>query len=248
VLFVGTSGWQYKDWARRFYPPGTPTLLGYYAGRFRTVEINASFYRLPERAVFEKWARETPEDFVFAVKASRFLTHLKKLKDPEEPVRRLMERCSGLGTKLGVLLVQLPGNFRRHDERLEAALQAFPADVRVAVEFRHDSWFADDIKRLLERHGAALCIADRRGELVSPLWRTADWAYVRLHQGELSPLPCYVTDTLKARARMLADVWGLQSDQFVYFNNDTGGCALDDAKRFAEEALKIGLAPTRTGQ
>jgi uncharacterized protein YecE (DUF72 family) len=246
VLFIGTSGWQYKDWARKFYPKATRGLLTYYAERFRTVEINASFYRLPSRQVFEKWARETPDDFVFAVKASRFLTHFKKLKDPEEPVSRLIESCSGLGAKLGVILVQLPGNFTRNDARLQATLEAFPNDVRVAVEFRNETWFAPEIEQLLKRYGAALCVADRRGELVSPVWRTTTWWYLRLHQGEGTPLPCYRSETLKARARLLAEARDDGSDQFIYFNNDTGGCALDDAITFAREATALGMSATRT--
>lgn len=244
-VYVGTSGWQYKDWARTFYPPGTSPLLTYYSERFRTVEINATFYRLPEKPVFEKWERESPPDFLFAVKASRFLTHMKKLKDPEEPVNRLLERCSGLGLKLAVVLVQLPGNFLRNDERLEAALAAFPKRLRVAVEFRHESWFVDDVKKILTRHRAALCLADRRGRLLTPVWQTSDWGYLRMHQGERRPLPCYSPSTLTERAQMLGDLWNPDRDVFVYFNNDTGGCAIRDALAFARADEEVGLAPTR---
>jgi len=245
-VYVGTSGWQYKDWAKTFYPPGTAPLLTYYSERFRTVEINATFYRLPERPVFEKWESEAPADFLFAVKASRFLTHMKKLKDPEEPVARLLERCSGLQGKLAVILVQLPGNFPRNDERLETTLAAFPKKIRIAVEFRHDSWFVDEVKELLTRYQAALCLADRGGRLLTPPWRTCDWGYLRMHQGEQRPLPCYDAPTLSERARMLAGLWGRQQDIFVYFNNDTGGCAIRDAVTFARAAEEAGLSPTRT--
>jgi len=243
-VYVGTSGWQYKDWATTFYPPRTASLLQYYSARFRTVEVNATFYRLPEKPVFEKWASEAPKDFLFAVKASRFLTHMKKLRDPEEPVTRLLERCSVLRRKLAVILVQLPASFPRNEERLEATLAAFPKRVRVAVELRHESWFVDEIKKLLTRYGAALCLADRSGRLLTPPWRTCDWGYLRMHQGEQRPLPCYDASTLTERARMLAELWNRQ-DLFVYFNNDTGGCAIRDAVTFARAAEEAGLSPTR---
>ncbi len=244
-VYVGTSGWQYKDWTKTFYPPGAVPLLTYYSARFRTVEVNATFYRLPEKPVFEKWEREAPADFLFAVKASRFLTHMKKLKEPEEPVGRLLERCSALDGKLAVILVQLPANFPLNEERLEATLAAFPKAVRVAVEFRHESWFVEEIKNLLTRYGAALCLADRVGRLLTPPWRTCDWGYLRMHQGEQRPLPCYDASTLAERARMLSVMWRPDQDVFVYFNNDTGGCAIRDAVAFAGAAEKAGLSPTR---
>lgn len=244
-VYVGTSGWQYKDWAKAFYPPGTPSLLEYYSTRFRTVEINATFYRLPEKPVFEKWEREAPPDFLFAVKASRFLTHMKKLKEPEEPVARLLERASALQTKMAVILVQLPGNFGRNEERLEATLAAFPKHLRIAVEFRHESWFVDEVRDLLTNYGAALCLADRAGRVLTPLWKTCDWGYLRMHQGEQRPLPCYEASTLAERARMLASLWEPRQDVFVYFNNDTGGCAIRDAVAFARVAEEAGLSPTR---
>lgn len=242
---IGTSGWQYKDWAKAFYPPGEKQLLIYYSQHFRTVEVNASFYRLPETSVFAKWENETPSDFIFAVKASRFLTHMKKLKDPVEPVERLMERTSGLKDKLAVILVQLPASFPRRDERLEAALAAFPRDTRIAVEFRHESWFVEEVKAILIRYGAALCLADRGGRLVTPTWQTAGWGYLRLHQGEQRPLPCYETTTLTERATMLKQIWGGDADTYVYFNNDTGGCAIRDAVLFHKVAEAAGLEPSR---
>ncbi|HXK59714.1 MAG TPA: DUF72 domain-containing protein [Acidobacteriota bacterium] len=240
-VHVGTSGWQYKDWAKDFYPPGTSNLLSFYSTKFRTVEINATFYRLPERSVFEKWAQETPDHFLFAVKASRFLTHMKKLKDPKEPVERLMERCSGLGSKLAVILVQLPGSFARNDERLVQTLSAFPGDVKVAVEFRHESWYDEQVRRLLARHDAALCLADRLGRLLTPAWRTSNWGYLRMHQGEGRPLPCYKIATLEDRAKLASQLWHRDEDVFVYFNNDTGGCAIRDAAAFASLTIREGM-------
>ena len=185
---IGTSGWQYRDWRGTFYPPSVAQArwLETYADGFATVESNNAFYRLPERHVFEAWAERTPDDFMMAVKMSRFLTHLRRLRDPAEPVQRFLDRARGLGRKFGPVLIQLPPQLRADPDRLAATLERFPRDVRVAVEFRHDSWFTDETRTLLERHGAALCLADRLGVL-TPMWRTADWTYLRFHEGRATP-------------------------------------------------------------
>ena len=140
MVFVGTSGWQYPHWRRLFYPEKVPqhTWLEYYSRRFQTVEVNNTFYNLPEAEVFAEWKRQTPPDFVFALKMSRFLTHLKRLRDPEDPVRRFMTRARRLGRKRGPILVQLPPSLKADPGRLDAALAAFPRSARVAVEFRHE--------------------------------------------------------------------------------------------------------------
>ncbi|MDQ6741669.1 MAG: DUF72 domain-containing protein, partial [Candidatus Dormibacteraeota bacterium] len=158
MLYVGTSGWQYRHWKLTFYPKEVRQRewLRYFAERFETVELNNSFYHLPEASSFERWREETPDGFVVAVKMSRYLTHLKRLKDPEEPVALFMERASHLRPKLGPVLVQLPPRMKADPERLEAALDAFPQGVRVAVEFRDDSWFDHTTRRVLEERGAAL--------------------------------------------------------------------------------------------
>ncbi len=244
--FVGTSGWQYKHWRRRFYPAGLATdrWLERYAESFATVELNNSFYRLPPRATFVEWARRTPEDFLFAVKASRYLTHVRRLRDPEPAVERLMEAASGLGPKLAVILLQLPPSLTCQPERLEETLAAFPAGVRVAVELRHRSWFTEDVRDLLARHRAALCLADSRYRR-TPLWRTADWTYLRLHQGRSAPAPCYGVAAIDGWVRRLADGWPEPSDRFVYFNNDWRGCAVRDAAVAVRRLEAKGLAPTR---
>ena len=191
-LHVGTSGWQYDWWRDAFYPKATPKRrwLGHYACRFATVEVNNAFYRLPERATFERWAAGTPDDFTFALKASRFLTHVKRLADPAEPVARMLDRARGLGQKLGPVLLQLPPQLAIALDRLDDALAQFPADQRVAVEFRHPSWFVDECRAVLEDRRVALCLVDRRGPR-PPIWRTADWGYVRFHEGKGRPSPCY---------------------------------------------------------
>lgn len=258
TLLVGTSGWQYRDWRGVLYPPGVPqrSWLDVYAGQFPTVEVNNAFYRLPERSVFERWCEHTPDGFVVAVKVSRYLTHIKRLADPAEPVARLVDRAAGLGERLGPYLLQLPPTLRADPDRLDACLRAFPSDARVAVEPRHDSWWTDEVRRILERRGAALCWADRLGRPISPLWRTADWGYVRLHEGTASPRPSYGRSALGTWLERIEDAWPQAApsarsggaaatdtaDVFVYFNNDPGGAAVRNARTLVRMARNRGLA------
>jgi len=245
-VFVGTSGWQYADWKGRLYPIGLAQAkwLEHYSQRFETVEVNNAFYRLPDTEIFERWAAATPPDFIFAVKASRYLTHVRRLNEPREPVHRLMERARHLGSKLGPILLQLPPNLRVDVGLLRVTLEAFPVGTRVAVEPRHGSWHRDQIFDLLREFGASFCLTDKAGER-SPLQRTADWGYLRLHEGRASPQPCYGRAALAGWAGRLADMWGAENDVFVYFNNDHGGCAVRDAHRFALALDKVGLVATR---
>jgi uncharacterized protein YecE (DUF72 family) len=246
VLCVGTSGWQYAHWRRVFYPAKLPQSrwLPFFAERFQTVEVNNTFYNLPEKSVFEQWSANTPDDFVFALKMSRYLTHMKRLHDPIEPVRRFMERAEALGTKLGPVLLQLPPRFRADAQLLDEALGVFGPSVRVAVEFRDESWFTSEIQAVLERHRAALCIADspRRRQ---PLWRTAEWGFVRLHEGDGRDAPGYEREALERWASRVAATWDAGADVFAYFNNDAAGYAIRDAILFAELARAAGLSPTR---
>jgi len=229
IVFVGTSGWQYADWRGRLYPAGVPQRrwLEVYAAQFDTVEVNNAFYRLPERAVFESWRDRTPPGFVVAVKASRYLTHIKRLRDPAEPVARLMSVATGLGDKLGPVLLQLPPTLKSDPDLLDACLACFPAGVRVAVEPRHDSWWTDDVRRVLENRAAALVWADRRSRPVTPLWQTTGWGYLRLHEGAARPWPSYGDTALRSWAARLSGF----DEAYAYFNNDQRGAAPRDARR-----------------
>lgn len=245
-VHVGTSGWQYADWRGRFYPVGLAQArwLEHYSEFFETVEVNNAFYRLPEVSVLDRWAAVSRSDFIFSVKASRYLTHVRRLKEPREPVQRLMKRVEHLGSKLGPILLQLPPNLRIDVSALRETLEAFPARSLVAVESRHESWHCDQVFDLLREFGASLCLTDKAGKR-SPLQRTTDWGYVRFHEGRANPPPCYGRAALSAWATRLADMWSADDDIFVYFNNDHGGCAVRDAHRFALALEKVGLVATR---
>jgi uncharacterized protein YecE (DUF72 family) len=231
-LLIGTSGWVYKHWKDVFYPPKLPgdQQLPFYAERFPTVEINFSFYRLPERSVFEGWRRRTPERFVFAVKGSRYLTHIKRLKDPDEPLERLMQNAGGLEEKLGPILFQFPPNWRFDRERMDQFLKALRPyrKHRFAFEFRHKSWLTADLYELLKHDNAALCLP------VSPtavldVQLTADWTYVRMHRGRRGA--GYSGQELAAWARRIRLFVEQGVDTYVYFNNDPDGHAVRDAER-----------------
>lgn len=242
-MLVGTSGWQYRDWRGAFYPQDLAQRewLGFYAGRFPVVEINNSFYRLPSNERFATWASGAPEDFVFCPKISRFLSHMKKLSDPEEPVERFTSAAKGLGTKLGPVLLQLPGNFSARPERLDRALGLLTRHLPLTVELRHPSWFSDEVRAILERHGVPLCWTDRLGRPQGPLWRTADWGYVRLHEGAAKPRPHYGDTALRSWADRILDGFGPDPEVYVFFNNDPHTCAPRDAGRFAELSSRAGL-------
>jgi uncharacterized protein YecE (DUF72 family) len=264
-VYVGTSGWQYRDWRGVLYPPGVAqgSWLEYYAGHFGTVENNGSFYRLPSRETFASWRDRTPDGFVMAVKASRYLTHIKRLRDPAEPVERLLRAATALGDRLGPVLVQLPPNLRADAAALDDCLREFsrfgadadlrPAGtgelparsdtagrIRVAVELRHSSWWTEEVRQLLARHDAALCWADRRGRPVTPLWRTADWGYLRFHESAARPWPRYGERALRSWVRRAADAWPDDADVFVYFNNDQHGAAVQDAAAYASITGRAG--------
>lgn len=250
TLRIGTSGWQYAHWRERLYPRGLPMGRWFdrYVEAFDTVELNVTFYRQPRPSVFEGWARRSPEGFLFAVKASRFLTHIKRLREPRDSVERLLDGARRLGPHLGPVLLQLPPNLEVEPGRLEETLAAFPADVRVAVEPRHDSWFSPEVRDILRRRGAALCWADRRGPRtpVDREWATAPWGYVRFHAGHASPRGCYGEVALGRWLERVRTAWLDDSAEvFLYWNNDHRGCAPRDAARFAELARREGLVPGR---
>jgi uncharacterized protein YecE (DUF72 family) len=242
-VWLGTSGWQYRDWRGRFYPHTLPQAqwLEHYATSFRTVEVNNSFYRLPAAETFASWRRRTPDDFVFVVKASRYLSHVKRLADPEASVDLFVERAKGLGDKLGPTLLQLPPTLRIERDRLARALDRFTHHrVRVAVEFRHDSWFADEVFELLRDHDAALVLADRRNHR-SPQVRTATWTFVRLHEGSATPWPRYGDAALASWSDRLDG----DGEAWVFFNNDPGCWAVENARTFGRYAQRAGRDVTR---
>jgi uncharacterized protein YecE (DUF72 family) len=247
-VLVGTSGWQYKDWRGRFYPSDMPQRLWleHFTRHWQTVELNNSFYRLPAREVFEAWRERTPPDVVITVKASRFLSHIKRLREPQEPVARLMDRAAGLGDKLGPVLLQLPPDLQVEAGRLEETLACFPTGTRVVVEPRHASWWGPELRELLTRHGAALCWADRGSEPVAPPWRTAGWGYLRLHAGGGEPDVWPYDERVLARwADLLCETWSDDEDVFAYTNNDPGGAALRDGVTLARLLRERGRTVTR---
>jgi len=218
--------------------------LEFYADRFAVVEVNNTFYRLPNPDTFATWSERTPADFTFVVKASRYITHVRRLQQPAEPVQRLLDHARGLGKKLGPVLLQLPPNLRAEPGRLDDTLARFPASVRVAVEPRHESWFTDDVFDLLARRDAALCLTDRAGRR-GRVERTAGWTFLRFHEGTATPRPCYGERALASWVDRLAELWADPADAYVFFNNDHRACALRDAARFAHLARRGGLHPTR---
>lgn len=246
-VLVGTSGWQYKDWRGVLYPPRLPQArwLQHYVRCFGTVELNNAFYRLPSQQTFAGWRERVPDDFVMAVKASRFLTHIRRLREPAEPVERLLTAAEGLGERLGPVLLQLPPTMRASAELLDGCLARFPKSVRVAVEPRHDSWWTDEIRDVLTNHDAALVWADRGSRPITPLWRTAGWGYVRLHAGAAQPWPKYGRTALRSWAERI-EAWPDQADVFAYFNNDPGGAAVRDAVTFAGLVAARGRSVTRS--
>lgn len=233
---VGCSGWNYKSWKGRFYPDGLPVSewLRYYAGEFDTVEVNNTFYRLPESSTFAAWRRQTPAPFLMTVKASRFLTHMKRLRDPEEPLDRLFSRTEALGSRLGPVLYQLPGNFIRDLDRLDAFLARLPRTrggrrVRHVMEFRHPSWYVDDTFQLLERRRVALCLHDKHGsQIAGPL--VGPFVYVRFHGTSGRYHGSYSDASLDRWAGVLAEQYQDGRPAFAYFNNDPDAVATYNAR------------------
>ncbi len=229
-LRIGCSGWNYAHWRNGvFYPPrlAAREWLGFYAEQFDTVELNTSFYRLPRRASAERWAEETPDGFVFAVKVSRYITHVKRLLDVAEHLPLLYERIEPLRPKLGPLLWQLPPTFKADLGRLATALEQLPRGERHAFEFRHPSWFTEETYTLLREHEAALVIVDpERLELTAP------FTYVRFHHGRRGRNGNYSRHELDEWAERLRRL-NQDADVYAYFNNDWEGYAVENARTLA---------------
>jgi uncharacterized protein YecE (DUF72 family) len=228
AVHIGCSGWNYRDWREVFYPKGMPVRLWlqHYAKTFKTVEVNNTFYRLPTRSAVAGWAEQTPDDFIFTVKASRYLTHMKRLTDMEAGVERFYERIEPLivARKLGPVLWQLPGSFRRDDDRLASALDRLP-EGRHCFEFRHESWFAEEIYALLRKHRVALVIGDHPERPFQTREMTANWTFVRFHYGSEGRGGNYSDSELELWSRRIAS-WRSSVEVFAYFNNDWKGFAV----------------------
>jgi uncharacterized protein YecE (DUF72 family) len=233
MLRVGTSGWHYPHWKDVFYPPGVTQAewLRFFSEYFDTVEINNSFYRLPSREVFEGWAKDVPKSFLFAVKASRYITHYKKLSDPQEPLDRFMKNATGLEQKLGPILFQLPPRWRSNPARLQAFIQFLPDGYRYAFEFRDDSWMNEEIFALLKAFNCALCVADSPQRPGTRLI-TADFSFLRFHGGRLAGK--YSRGELQEWAAFAGEILADGKDAYAYFNNDAHGFAVQNAATFRE--------------
>ncbi len=233
-VHVGCAGWAYPHWRERLYPKGLPQRrwLSHYAERYDTVEVNSTFYRLASTSAVETWVEQSPKGFVFAVKASRYLTHRKKLNNIGPYIGRFYEPLEALAdaNKLGPTLWQLAESFHCNVERLADALSALP-DGRHAFEFRHASWFTDEIYELLRRHRVALVISDEASRWAkTPHVRTADWTYVRFHHGSRGRHGNYSESEIESWARRISQ-WRRDMEVFAYFNNDAEGYALRNADR-----------------
>jgi uncharacterized protein YecE (DUF72 family) len=232
---VGCSGWQYNHWRGDFYPAELPQSrwFAHYALTFDTVEINNSFYRLPPAETFAKWREQAPKHFLYAVKASRFLTHMKKLKDPEDPLFRFFSNARQLGPRLGPILYQLPPRFPLNLERFEIFLRALPRGYRHTVEFRDTSWYDERAYALMRRHKVALCLHDMEGSATERIM-VGPFVYVRFHHGTKKYGGRYSDARLDTWADWLAERAREGLEVFAYFNNDTGGHAPRDAVRLRE--------------
>jgi uncharacterized protein YecE (DUF72 family) len=226
---IGCSGWNYNHWRERVYPAGLPPKrwLEHYATLFDTVEINNTFYRLPTISAVRGWVEQSPPGFLFAVKASRYLTHIKRLTDLGAGLERFYERIEPLrrSPKMGPVLWQLPPNFKRDDERLAGALDRLPAGERHCFEFREPSWFVPDVYELLRAHGVALVIGDHRERPWHPHERTADWTFIRFHHGTYGRGGNYSEAELERWATRI-EAWRERGTVYAYFNNDWEGYAV----------------------
>lgn len=231
-VHIGTSGWHYKHWLDDvFYPSGTKPaqMFEFYARHFDTVEINNSFYHLPSATTFDNWRDASPPKFLFAVKASRFITHMKKLKDPEPSSEKFFNVADRLGKKLGPILFQLPPRWKVNVERFAEFLESLPRGHKYVFEFRDETWFVPEIYALLRRHKAAFCIHDF-SDMKVPQEITAPFTYVRFHGPTTAKyFGSYSTHQLRAWAERIADWSSELSAAYVYFNNDPGGEAVKNA-------------------
>jgi uncharacterized protein YecE (DUF72 family) len=233
--WIGTSGWVYTHWCDAFYPVGLreSRWLSFYAQHFCTVELNNSFYRLPSGQAFARWADEVPAGFRFAVKASRYLTHMRKLKEPQEPLQRFLDRARLLGDRLGPILYQLPPNWKVNLARLRAFLACLPPGLTHVIEFRDPSWMCTEVFSLLEESSTSLCVSSLPG-LTCPVRATSRVVYIRMHGAQTLYASCYSEAELRWWASRVVETLAGGSEVYVYFNNDAFGYAIQNAHRLAE--------------
>jgi len=233
---IGTSGWHYRHWTGRFYPPGMDSddWLAFYADAFDCVEINNSFYRLPTAETIDQWLARTPPEFVFTLKASRYITHMKKLHDCASPLAALLPLARRFGDRLAAVLFQLPPRWHVNQARLAEFLAILPPDLRYAVEFRDPSWHVESVYALLRDHGVAFCQYDLGGQRSPPV-TTSDLVYLRLHGPRQAYAGSYAEGEIRAWARQLR-AWDAQGDDvYVFFDNDQDACAVQDARALREQ-------------
>ena len=232
-VLIGTSGWEYDSWVGSFYE-GRDGLLRRYAQRFTTVEVNSTFYGLPDERTIHEWIEAIADrEFTFAVKASRYITHMKKLKDPEDPLRRFFDSVAPLGDRAEVVLFQLPPSWKHNAERLGSFLGSLPAAQRYAFEFRDPSWFRDEVYEMLRAHNAAFCIY-HLGDVLSPKEVTADYVYIRLHGAQGKYHGSYSPQDLSGWAGAISAWSRSGKDVYVYFDNDQEAAAPGDATRLRQ--------------
>lgn len=234
-VYIGTSGWHYKHWMGKFYPTGLKPKeqLPYYLTFFDTVEINNSFYRLPSRETFQNWYVDTPSQFLFSVKASRYITHMKKLSEPEDALELFLSHAGELEEKLGTVLFQLPPGWRINSERFDNFVKVLPGDTRYVFEFRNASWYTEDIYAILSNHNCAFCIYELGGH-TSPMVVTADFVYVRLHGPGNKYQGNYNIGLLKKWASQVMHWKEEGRDVYVYFDNDQEAFAAFNAMTFKD--------------
>ena len=225
-LYVGTSGYSYKEWKGRFYPATIPAkdMLSYYASRFQAVELNNTFYRLPQPGLIESWKAQVPDNFRFSVKASQFITHFKKLKDAAGPAKSMLKRISAFEDRLGAVFFRLPPDMKKDIKRLEKFLKALPADVPAAFQLEDPTWVDDDVSALLRSQNRALCVVDTDEMPATQITKTSDWGYMRLRRASYSD-----SELKEWITRMRAQEW---TNTFVFFKHENEGTGPKLAARF----------------
>ena len=239
-IYIGTSGWDYKHWEKVFYPEdlNTKEWFNYYSKNFNSVEINNTFYNLPDKQIIKVWKNNAPENFVYAIKASRYITHMKKLKDPKKSVKNFFNTIRILENKIGIVLFQLPPYWKFNKERLKNFLNQLPSEFSYAFEFREHSWWNDDTYELLNKHNAAFCIYNMPEE-ETPRKVTSDTIYIRLHGTKQKYSGSYSPKEISGWKRWIENRIEKVKVVYVFFNNDDKGFAVQDALKLKKMFIKL---------